>query len=94
MIGQDLLHGCFRSRRDASQTKPVAKCPEAPDEDIEDDFRHAGVDLAALQAPRRAATERIPYQQPEVERAGANQQAFENVRVTAQVGFGASRPVS
>jgi hypothetical protein len=69
----------------------VHERPEALDEDAEGDFKHTGVDLAALQPPRRAATERLPHQQPEIERPSVNEQAFENVRVTVGYSLEARR---
>ena len=42
--------------------------------------------------PRGAAPERLAHRQPETERPGVNEQAFENVLVTAQVSPAQTEP--
>ena len=49
---------------------------ETADDQTEGEFERTGVDQATLQAPRRAATERLPHQQREIERPGVNEQTF------------------
>ena len=63
----------------------VPERPEAADECSERDFGRRGIEPPSLPPPRRAAAERRPHQQTEVERAGMDEKSFEDALVTPQV---------
>src|SRR5712691_6552398 len=63
----------------------VPERPETLDEHAEGDFTCASVELPSLQPARRAPAERLPHQNSEVERAGVDEEPFEDVLVTTQV---------
>src|SRR5437879_6328451 len=57
------------------------------DEHCEGDFKRAEVEPASsLQPSRRAAPERLPHEQTEVERARVDKQPLEDVVMAAQMG--------
>jgi hypothetical protein len=76
-----------RYAREESQgrQKRVRRRPEPLAEYDEGDFERAGPQLVSLEPARRAAAERLPHENPEIEGARVDQQAFEDIRMPAQV---------
>src|SRR5262245_61159479 len=60
--------------------------PDGRDDEWNGAGEPTGGDAPALEAPRGAASERLPHQQAETEGAGVYEQALEDVGVTTQVG--------
>jgi len=56
-------------------------CPETLNEHTEGDFKRSGVERPSLQPAGRTATERLPHQESEVERARVDEEPFEDVLV-------------
>src|SRR5260370_8312159 len=79
MGGQDGQCGLW----EAPET--FAKRPEVVDERAERDFKRAGIERPPLQPARRAPAERLPHQNAEIERAGVDEESFENVLVTTEM---------
>src|SRR5260370_2971466 len=62
-----------------------AKRKEVVEERAERDFKRAGIERPPLQPARRAPAERLPHQNAEIERAGVDEEPFENVLVTTEM---------
>ena len=65
--------------------KRVRRHAELFGEHGEGDFERAGVQRLSLEPSRRAAPEHLPHENPEIEGARVDQQAFEDIRMPAQV---------
>src|SRR5438034_850678 len=60
--------------------------PEMLDDHCEGDFKRAEAEPASLQPARRAAPERLPHEETEVERARVDEQPLQDVLMPAQMG--------
>src|SRR5881628_1090770 len=60
--------------------------PEMLDDHSEVDFKRAEAEPASLQPSRRAAPERLPHEETEVERARVDEQPLQDVLMAAQMG--------
>src|SRR6266436_1820496 len=60
--------------------------PQMLDDHCEGNFKRAEAEPASLQPSRRAAPERLPHEETEVERARVDEQPLEDVVMTAQMG--------
>src|SRR3990172_6720204 len=75
---------CTRTESQGRQ-KRARGHPEPLGEHGEGDFQRASVRWASLKPPRRPPAEHLPHQNSEIERAGVDQESFENVPMPAQV---------
>src|SRR5712691_149828 len=82
-------YGRHRSR-DAPETR--GGHPDALDANSESDFKRAEAEPASLQPSRRAAAERLPHEETEIERARVDEQPLQDVLMPAQVS--AAEPTS